>query len=172
MNVLTLSFAGNTASALRIDLGGVSTVVIGNPAINDNAPSTAAAKPARQRINVPGGFIIVDHRAGLEWSHDLGDMTHAEGDAAAKACRLGGHEDWRLPTLDEQETNRDITRYNPACDPIFTDMKSSAYWTASPVASYPDYAWIVYFDFGGADICLRPLQCRVRAVRSVARASQ
>ncbi|GAA0721603.1 RNA-directed DNA polymerase [Dokdonella soli] len=43
---------------------------------------------------------------------------------------------------------------------------------ASPVASNPDYAWIVNFNNGNANIYNRNNQCRVRAVRSVARASE
>ncbi len=174
MNALTLSFTGSATSALRIDIGGVSTLVIGKQAINEQ-PANADTKAARAKVDVPGGFIIADRGNGLEWSHDLGEMTYAEAEAAVEKLNKESSSSagtWRIPVLHEQESIRDITRYKPACDPIFTDMKSTYYLTASPDPSDPDCVFVVNFNHGLVYLTSRYNRCRVRAVRSVSSASQ
>ncbi|GAA0721543.1 DUF1566 domain-containing protein [Dokdonella soli] len=120
--------------------------------------------------------IVLDSSAGLMWSAaDVGDdeMTWQEATDACAKLNLGGFTDWRLPTVEELFPLADRSRYSPAIDTaFFPTCKSDWYWTASPVASNPDDAWIVGFDYGGAYLYYRGFQCRVRAVRSVARASQ
>ncbi|GAA0721531.1 DUF1566 domain-containing protein [Dokdonella soli] len=133
----------------------------GKPLPNDAAEWAA--------VNVKTGDLCFDVLVG-----DIGEPEkHAKAMAACAALTALGTSDWRLWTRQEAEAILDLTRFNPAVDPqFFPDIRSSWYWTASPVASYPGYAWIVHFYHGGAYLYYRGFQCRVRAVRSVARASQ
>jgi hypothetical protein len=116
---------------------------------------------------------LLDEKTGLIWAPldcSGGRMTHEQATKAAAAMDLCG-QPGRLPTLDELETLRDVTRFNPAADPEL-GLKSEAYWTSTPGASSPgDYAWIVGF-YGGGAVCLHQRYTALaRAVRS-SRASQ
>lgn len=168
-NALTLNLSGDTP--LRIELGGISTLVIGNVA----TPVETAPPTANEPIPVAGGLVWIDHERGLMWDANTTawEKTDAEADEVVKSCRLGGFDDWRKPTLDELESIRDITQYNPATNTkIFADTKPVYYWTSSPGSSDPGYVLVVHFGHGCVDLISRGGRFAVRAVRSVARASQ
>ena len=121
--------------------------------------------------------VVLDERAGLMWSADnvgTKEITHKAAEKAVAKLELAGFTDWRLPTVEELFLLADRSRFNPASDTAaFPSCKSDYYWSSSPVASSPaDYAWIVYFYYGSADCNLRGNAAFVRAVRSVAPASQ
>ena len=101
-------------------------------------------------------------------------LTFKDAEAYCKALRTGGHDDWRLPTIQELLSLVDYTHHDPAIDTAaFPDTKSSWYWSSSPGASAPAvFAWIVSFYNGSADCHGRANTAFVRAVRSVAPASQ
>jgi len=49
-----------------------------------------------------GDGTVTDRVTGLMWQQDPGPKrTFKQAVAGAKACRLGGHADWRLPTIKE-----------------------------------------------------------------------
>ncbi len=49
-----------------------------------------------------GDGTISDLVTGLMWQKSAGEKkTHAQALAGVRACRLGGHKDWRLPTIKE-----------------------------------------------------------------------
>jgi hypothetical protein len=134
----------------------------------------AAPRPAVRFERSTDG-IVIDHETGLEWSAaTIGDrMNWAEAEKAAAAVRLGGHDDWRLPTRHELLSIVDDTRHEPAIDTSVFECASAWYWTATPWAPSPaGGAWIV--DFGGGDSGgnARYLHARVRAVRSASPAGQ
>lgn len=117
---------------------------------------------------------VLDTSTGLEWQAIpfAESMTHA---AAAKACaelRLGGHDDWRLPTRAELLTLVDDTRYSPAIDTdAFPDTPNTWFWTSTGYAGDKAYAWVVDFGDGNSYIDRRADYHRVRAVRGPARQS-
>lgn len=145
----------------------------------------AAAQPAARFTKIhdaAGAHIITrDEQTGLEWSaRDIGRFTNAaEGSKAEAACaalELGGHTDWRMPTIEELESIRDLSRHSPAIDTdAFPDCPSAAFWASTPHAYGPDdYAWFVDFDGGHSGFDLRDgrgYYNRVRAVRGPARQS-
>lgn len=112
----------------------------------------------------------------LEWHKATSPdrLNFKDAEAYCKALTTGGHTDWRLPTIQELLSLVDYTRHDPAIDVAqFPDTKSNWYWSSSPDASAPaDYAWFVYFVFGDAYCNYRDDTAFVRAVRSVAPASQ
>lgn len=70
----------------------------GEPFHGQDAQQTAPAP--RYRDN--GDGTVSDLVTGLMWQRDPGEKrTFAEAEAAVKTCRLGGHDDWRLPTIKE-----------------------------------------------------------------------
>lgn len=101
-------------------------------------------------------------------------LNFKQAEAYCKALTTAGHTDWRLPTIQELLSLVDYTRHDPAIDTDkFPDTKSNFYWSSSPGASSPaDYAWIVNFYYGHAVCGHRDGTAFVRAVRSVAPASQ
>ena len=138
------------------------------PNFGDSLPATDPPKPERT------AEIVSDPRTGLEWSDTLGDsrLSFADAEKACAALRLGGHDDWRLPTLQELQGLVDYSRHDPAIDTtLFPATKSEAYWSASPVAAFPDCAWLVGFSDGHVYYNHRGSHAWVRAVRGP-RASQ
>jgi hypothetical protein len=165
----------NVRGAVRIEVGASAALIQSSNQLSAAGDSQeTGSEPQRVKHEVDGGAIVIDHKTNLVWDANTTaeSKTWAEADAAAKSCRLGGFTDWRLPTLDELESIRDISRYNPAIDTSLFSAKSEWYWTASPDASDPGCAWIVGFSYGGAYLYGRYGRCCVRAVRSVARPSQ
>jgi len=75
--------------------------------------------------------------------------------------------DWRLPTRQELESIMDLARYNPAIDTdFFPGTKTSAYWSSTTIAGYPNYgAWIVNFSHGYISYGNKCDDYFVRAVR-------
>ena len=127
------------------------------------APRKKTAAPAATNDS-----IVSDPKTGLEWSPTLGDRVNWKtAKKIAEAYRGGGHNDWRLPTIEELITLIDFSRFNPAANTdLFPDMKSSWYWSGTPDASSPgDYAWSVDFDGGVVDYGSRNNTAFVRAVR-------
>jgi hypothetical protein len=111
--------------------------------------------------------VIRDRTTGLTWSQatlEVGKVNFNGAEAAAAALKLDGG-GWRLPTARELLTLVDYKRHDPAIHPAF-ECKSDWYWTSTPAAYSPaDYAWLVYFDGGGAGWFNRDNHAFVRAVR-------
>ncbi|WP_313250826.1 DUF1566 domain-containing protein [Stenotrophomonas sp.] len=127
------------------------------------------------KIYAPNADHIItrDETTGLEWSaRDIGRHTNsAKGSEAEAACvslQLGGFNDWRLPTVEELESIRDRSRFDPAIDTdAFPDCPTTWFWSSTPNAESPDrYAWVVGFYDGRSDVRPHSYNCCVRAVRS------
>ena len=69
--------------------------------------------------------------------------------ADVNATALCGFSDWRMPTDDELQGIVHYGRANPSIDPTyFPNTPSSYFWSGSPYAGYPAFAWYVLFDGG------------------------
>jgi len=125
-------------------------------------------------IGAPTLAAFLDEKNGLMWAAiDVSEkrMNWKDAKEAAASFRSAGFDDWRLPTIEELETLRDRSRFNPAADPELR-LKSDFYWSSSPDASSPaDCAWGVSFYGGVAGVSGQDSTAFVRAVRA-ARASQ
>ena len=57
---------------------------------------------------------------------------------------------WRLPNVNELHSLIDLTQSNPALPAghPFTGVRSSFYWTSTPVADSTSYAWFVFLYNG------------------------
>ena len=148
-----------------------------------------------------GNGVIKDQRTGLFWEkkpddgsiHDR-DNTYTwstgnnsfNGTAATvflatlnTAPCFAGYCDWRLPTLNELETIRDLGNVFPAVPAVFNTSctagctvttcsctRSSYYWSSSTYQGSPSYAWGVYFGDGYVTYGGKSIDGFVRAVRS------
>ena len=131
----------------------------------------ALAVPRFEKVDFAGDHIITRDRAnGLEW--DIRDfrgkrMTFEEATAACADNRAGGHEDWRLPTVQELLTLVDYTRSDPAIDKeFFPNCKSDWYRTSTPYSPGSGYAWFVSFYYGHSGNGHHDDGLFVRAVRA------
>jgi hypothetical protein len=106
--------AGLVASGFAAELT-YPIVGTGQKQCYDNFHAVAAPQPgqpfygqdAQHPGNAPayrdnGDGIVSDLVTGLMWVQARGDkMSWADAVAGAKVCRVGGHDDWRLPTIKE-----------------------------------------------------------------------
>jgi Protein of unknown function (DUF1566) len=138
---------------------------------------TKSPEPKIQVLDIPkgprfrvDGDTVLDRTTGLEWSRDNVPGGTMNWKAAAEACAkltLGGHSDWRLPTIRELLTLVDYERHSPAIDTEDFKCESAYYWTSTPVHSSPGvYAWLVYFSGGFARWSYQDTAHFVRAVRA------
>lgn len=78
------------------------------------------------------GNIVFDDSTNLEWQDDdIGSSTRWE-DAIhrCEALVLGGHDDWRLPNINELLSLIDDSKNNPSIDTTFQNVGMS-YWSST-----------------------------------------
>jgi Protein of unknown function (DUF1566) len=111
----------------------------------------AAAAPAPARFEIRDE-VVLDRRTGLMWTRGNvpgGRMPWATAQKAAAGVSLGGHSDWRLPTIRELLTIVDYERSSPSIDTSLFECESAWYWSATPYKPSPGgYAWFVNFNDG------------------------
>ena len=79
------------------------TGVIGEPSVGD----AFYGQDATYQSNAPsytdnGDSTVTDNVTGLVWQQNVGEkMTYAEAVTSVKNFTLGGHDDWRIPTIKE-----------------------------------------------------------------------
>ena len=96
--------------------------------------------------------VVIDTTTNLVWQDDsnASSITKNWSDAVAycENLTLGGYSDWHLPNFNELYMLADRTIYNPALSPVFNNVSSSNYWSATTSASLSSNAWSVYFNYG------------------------
>jgi hypothetical protein len=102
--------------------------------------------------------IVTDSATGLQWQDDYSDngdvIKRANWKDAIGYCNelsLGGHNDWRLPNINELLSIVDYTKYNPAIDDSFQNVTPNRwknYWSSTTIVNYPSHAWDVDFRNG------------------------
>jgi len=108
--------------------------------------------------------IIRDTRTGLEWQADHANpMSWQEAMDYAENLNLGGHTDWKLPTVEELFTLVDFSKINPASE--FPGMPSARLWSSSVHAYYTGHAWYVHFNDGYVISHVKYDTIHVRCVR-------
>lgn len=108
---------------------------------------------------------ILDTKTGLIWQAEhVGPMPWQKAKEYAKNLKLGGCEDWRLPTIEELITLIDPTRESPAS--AFPNAISYGFWSSLPYLSDTSYAAYVSFYTGSVLFNNKTYDCYVRCVRS------
>ncbi len=114
------------------------------------------------------GDVIVDLMTGLMWQKSGSGrlMTFKEAQAyIQKLCRqrFAGHDDWRLPTIEELTSLLEQEKLTLHLNPLF-DTAQRGCWSSDKLATGP--ALFVSFAYGNVDWCSLNLSCNsVRAVR-------
>ena len=116
------------------------------------AGTTADAQVPPGRYTTTGGTVH-DSMTNLTWQQISPSVTYtwalAKTYCTGAGTTLGGA-GWRLPTVKELLTIVDDSRSNPSLDvTAFGPTPTSfSFWSSSPVAGPPGYAWTVNFDIG------------------------
>jgi hypothetical protein len=82
-----------------------------------------------------------------EWISEVNGYT--DDDTGRSQSGLGGHTDWRLPTLAELLTIEDCN-FSPCIHPIFGPTQFSWYLSSTTLASHPSSVWFADFVYSGA----------------------
>jgi len=95
-------------------------------------------------------------------------ITQPRAKEYCSELRLGGHTDWRLPTIHELLTIIDYRRVSPAILKAFSYVEDeSFYWTKTHVADEDDAFWGVNFKRGASSKASRYYDRYVRCVRDI-----
>jgi len=119
---------------------------------------------------IDNGDTITDTATGLEWTKADAPsrLSWQAGQDWCAGLRIGGHEDWRMPTIRELLTLVDYERCKPAADPAL-GLQSYDYWSSSTYQGSPGNAWVVYFFGGDTNADFKTLNGYVRGVRAGSR---
>jgi hypothetical protein len=137
-------------------------------------PST----PINRFVNNENG-TITDTVTGLTWkrcSEGLSGAACEVGTAAtftwqealqvAAATNFAGNNDWRLPNIKELGSIVERQCTMPAINEIvFPATPTMSFWTSSPFAENPKFAWNIYFPYGISDGNDKNYRFFVRLVR-------
>jgi len=116
------------------------------------------------------GEMAMDTRTGLTWQDnrfvESERVTYTQAEKLCKELRLGGKDDWRIPTIRELLSIIDYKKYDPAILDGFSIGESSYYWSSTQYMGDPDKVWGVDFKDGATDANGKAYDRRVRCVRT------
>ena len=127
--------------------------------------------------------VVTDNKTGLMWKQCSEGLSGADcmtGTASTHTWQqalavpetlnttgFAGFSDWRLSNIEELRSIAAINCYNPAINEVaFPNTPPLGFWSSSPIAVDPDFAWFIYFGNGYGVIDIRDDDFRVRLVRS------
>ena len=157
--------------------------VITDGSVKDDGFYKKGTTPSYSRDNAKE--IVIDHVTGLQWQDDsnvstvtktwltaannVTPYTDTSGDTAASYCSnltLGGHTDWRLPTVKELVSLSHYGQIVPAVDATFQNVASHGYWSSTTYAGNSGVAWYVHFYSGNQSHNNKFVSYDVRCVRA------
>ena len=124
-------------------------------------PSWDQGLPAAERFvlvlptaAISAGEAVLDKNTGLVWEQSPPTTTHTWSAARFQCIRrgVGGQMGWRLPSIPELTSlvvpgdppgGPDLPAGHP-----FSNVLSTAYWSATTLAGTPTDAWAVHFRVG------------------------
>ncbi|MDH4319660.1 MAG: DUF1566 domain-containing protein, partial [Desulfobulbaceae bacterium] len=93
---------------------------------------------------------VTDLATDLMWQGDEAkSMTWEDALKYCNNLRIGGYDDWRLPSVRELASLVDDSRHNPSIrEDVFVGTRSAPYWSSTTNPKYNDFAWLIDFDSG------------------------
>ncbi|MEF3698275.1 Lcl C-terminal domain-containing protein [Desulfolutivibrio sp.] len=120
---------------------------------------------------------VTDQTTRIVWEKisSVSAMTWENALAYCESRTTGGHDDWRMPNIQELNSLADYSRIypDPSIDPIFTvpSGQYESYWSSTTVLFSSDYyslAWYITFDHGQAQYGIaKSTLIKVRCVRNL-----
>ncbi len=111
--------------------------------------ASAAAPPGQ--YSIPGDGTVHDTKTGLVWQQAVapGTYTWSQAGSYCGGLTLAGT-GWRLPSVKELMTLVDFTVTSGATidATAFPNTPAAWFWSSSPLAGSPSYAWYVDFSDG------------------------
>ena len=97
---------------------------------------------------VPEDPIVIDLVTGLSWQNNLeSGKNWQEALEYCESLDYGGHQDWRVPDVNELTSLVDVGEANPASE--FPDIDhTQQYWASTTFFSGPTIGWWVRFSDG------------------------
>jgi hypothetical protein len=132
------------------------------------------------------GLTVLDLDTGLEWEKKCwgcvgnhgangydwhsGIWTWLAAVNTENGTGFAGHNDWRIPNINELQTLADYGTYAPATDAAFNNFPDnftgqSFYWSSTSFTADPSKAWTVNFLDGSVNVYVKSEGLYVRAVR-------
>lgn len=117
-----------------------------------------------EKLTNPGDGSIHDYLNAYTWANAFQKI------ADLNTANFAGHNDWRLPNINELQTLADYGRFFKAIDPAFNSGDSfteSTYWSSTTGAWAPPFAWFMDFNVGFVSVTFKTNDffVGVRAVR-------
>ncbi|MEY4185605.1 MAG: hypothetical protein RIT02_639 [Planctomycetota bacterium] len=123
---------------------------------------------AGPRLQKNTDSTVTDQITGLVWQQQLNSqaMTWEQAQQYCSELVLGGHSDWRLPTIRELRSISDDRLAQPSLNPdIFSGADSIPCWSATTQMNRPERAWYTDFTSGLVTYRDKTEHMRVLAVR-------
>jgi len=99
--------------------------------------------------SVNSKHTVKDNYTGLIWQKEDDGEKRTWKDAVSYCDDLSlGGRTWRLPEQEELYYLGDVTKYDPAIDKEYFNLKSSFYWSNTVHENYSSSAWSVNFRDG------------------------
>jgi hypothetical protein len=94
--------------------------------------------------------IVIDQATGLEWQQTIvKDKTWKDALKYCESLNYGGHDDWRLPNINEVRWLFDFSKKAPVTAfPEPTGTTIDTIWTSTTAAESPSAAWFAIFAYG------------------------
>ena len=123
------------------------------------------------RFTVDGaGLCVTDNLTDLMWVRTPDDTARTWADALtyANGLTLCGHDDWRLPNVNELESlvNAEVANISLWLNMQgFSNVLADYYWSSSTCADSADCSWVVSMNMGNVYTSFRTSANRVLPVR-------
>ena len=134
----------------------------------DNCVRAVRGEQTQSAFTDNADGTVTDTSSGLMWQQATapGTYTWTQALSYCDGLSLGGHTDWRLPTIKELDSIVDLMRFNPSSDTsYFPDTVASYYWSSTTSAGNAADALSMFFYSGYGKDDAKSYSDYVRAVR-------
>jgi hypothetical protein len=121
--------------------------------IPNDQPDVAAGAPNLESYVDNGDGTVTDNVTDLVWQKTASIAEFVTWSGAVAYCptlTLGGHSDWRLPSVTELLSIVDYSRTNPAANTAYFSGLTGSFWSSTPQPGGSGNAWAVSFLAGDA----------------------